>query len=184
MSKQEFLDRLRMALNGRIAPGQVTDNINYYSDYIDAQMRTGKSEEEVLKELGDPRLIAKTIIATSGGAEMYGQGYQDSSNGYYQDEYQKDAYQDTYQGGNYSGNYRNSYRDNNYQGSYRGNGQENGRHHGKVYQMPGWLLAVIIILVVVLVLGLAFSVLSFLMPVLLPIVVVLFLVKLFRDWLN
>lgn len=175
MNKQEFLDRLRMALNGRITPGQVTDNINYYSDYIDAQMRAGKSEEEVLKELGDPRLIAKTIISTSGGSEMYGQGYQDRASGYYQEE----AYQDTYQGGNYSGNYPNGY-----QGSYQESGQDSGRHHGKVYHMPGWLLAVIIILVVVLVLGMVFSVLSFLMPVILPILVVVFLVKLFRDWLN
>ena len=40
------------------------------------------------------------------------------------------------------------------------------------------------VLGVVLILSAVFSVLSFLAPVLLPILVVLFLVKLFRDWLN
>ncbi len=31
------------------------------------EIRKGKSEEEVLSALGDPRLIAKTIIQTNGG---------------------------------------------------------------------------------------------------------------------
>ena len=34
MNKQEFVDRLRMALNGRVSPGLVKDNVNYYEDYI------------------------------------------------------------------------------------------------------------------------------------------------------
>ena len=32
MNKQEFVDRLRMALNGRVSPGLVMDNVNYYRD--------------------------------------------------------------------------------------------------------------------------------------------------------
>ena len=32
MNKQEFVDRLRMALNGRVSPGLVMDNVNYYQD--------------------------------------------------------------------------------------------------------------------------------------------------------
>ena len=66
MSKQEFIDKLSAALNGRISPAQVQDNVNYYSDYINTQIRMGKSEEQVLEELGDPRLIARTIIAANG----------------------------------------------------------------------------------------------------------------------
>ena len=34
MNKQDFMDRLRMALNGRVSPGLVMDNVNYYEDYI------------------------------------------------------------------------------------------------------------------------------------------------------
>ena len=63
-----------------------------------------------------------------------------------------------------------------------------GTHQSKVgnvlAKLPGWVWLILGILVVVLIFGAVFSVLSFLAPVLIPIVVVLFLVKLFRDWLN
>ena len=65
MSKKEFIDKLTGALNGRVAPSVVTDNINYYEDYINMEIRKGRSEAEVLQMLGDPRLLAKTIIATN-----------------------------------------------------------------------------------------------------------------------
>ena len=68
MNKQEFIDRLRAALNGRIPQASVEENVNYYQDYINTEMRKGKTEEEVLELLGDPRLIARTIIQTTPGA--------------------------------------------------------------------------------------------------------------------
>ena len=49
MNKQEFVDRLRMALNGRVSPGLVMDNVNYYQDYINTEIRKGRTEEEVLE---------------------------------------------------------------------------------------------------------------------------------------
>ena len=36
-----------------------------YENYIDTEIRKGRREQEVLEELGDPRLIAKTIIDTA-----------------------------------------------------------------------------------------------------------------------
>ena len=65
MNKQEFIDRLRAALNGRVSPNLVIENVNYYEDYINAEIRKGRTEEEVLNTLGDPRLIARTIIETN-----------------------------------------------------------------------------------------------------------------------
>jgi uncharacterized membrane protein len=62
VEKQEFLDKLRTALAGEVSSKLVSDNVRYYDDYIVTQIRMGKSEEEVLGELGDPRLIAHTII--------------------------------------------------------------------------------------------------------------------------
>lgn len=41
MNKQDFIDRLRMALNGRVSPGLVMDNVNYYEDYINT--RSGRA---------------------------------------------------------------------------------------------------------------------------------------------
>ena len=72
MTKREFLEKLRIALNGKVPGNVVTENLQYYEDYINTEIRKGKSEEEVLDSLGDPRLIARTIIATSGSRENAG----------------------------------------------------------------------------------------------------------------
>lgn len=74
MNRQEFLDKLRLALSGQIAASQVEENIAYYREYISAQVRMGQSEEAVLRNLGDPRLIAKSIISANMGEEQYTQG--------------------------------------------------------------------------------------------------------------
>ena len=63
MSKEEFLDTLRKVLARELSESEVADNINYYWNYIEQQVASGKSEEQVLSELGDPRLIARRIIA-------------------------------------------------------------------------------------------------------------------------
>lgn len=65
MTKYEFSDKLRRALQGRLNASAVESNVKYYEEYIDSQIRQGKSEVEVLDSLGDPRLIARTIIDTS-----------------------------------------------------------------------------------------------------------------------
>ena len=61
MLKQDFLDILRNALSGHLGTSELNENLNYYEGYINAQVRQGRSEEEVLVELGDPRLIARSI---------------------------------------------------------------------------------------------------------------------------
>ena len=62
MSKQEFLDGLRRSLSGGLEAQEINDHIRYYSDYIDSQIRMGTPEEEVMASLGEPRLIAKTLL--------------------------------------------------------------------------------------------------------------------------
>ena len=75
MIKQDFLDKLRISLNGKIAANQVEEHIRYYEDYINVEMRKGKSEEEVMLSLGEPRLIAKTIVETSSKSQYSEYGY-------------------------------------------------------------------------------------------------------------
>ena len=154
MSKQEFLERLRQALNGRVAPGVVTENINYYEDYINMEIRKGRSEEEVLTQLGDPRLIARTIVETNGGSQTQDGGRSVDS------------------GWNSSGGYHERGTD------------RSMNSYGKGFRIPGWMILIVVLVAVVLVVSFVFSVLSMVLPVLLPILVVLFLVKLFRDWMN
>jgi len=62
MTKQEFLDGLRRSLAGGLEAQEINEHIRYYSDYIDSQIRMGISEEEIMSSLGEPRLIAKTLL--------------------------------------------------------------------------------------------------------------------------
>ena len=64
MGKQEFINQLRRSLSSIQDYIFVNDTISYYENYIESQIRMGKTEEEVMQELGDPRLIAKSICAT------------------------------------------------------------------------------------------------------------------------
>ena len=62
MTGQEFLEALARALRSELTEQEVADNIRYYETYISQEMRSGKSEEQVIAQLGDPRLIARTIL--------------------------------------------------------------------------------------------------------------------------
>ena len=65
MSKQEFIEKLRSSLSGQVSAKLVEENMAYYEEYISSQIRMGQTEEEVLRSLGDPRLIAKSIISAN-----------------------------------------------------------------------------------------------------------------------
>lgn len=67
MERQIFLDSLRKSLYGRISEEELAGHIRYYEDYIARQTAGGRSEREVLEELGDPRLLARTIVEAAGG---------------------------------------------------------------------------------------------------------------------
>lgn len=77
MNKEEFLRVLREKLTGEMDEQQILSHIRYYDQYISDKAVNGKSEEAVIEMLGDPRLIARTLIETkeaSGGSyETYGE---------------------------------------------------------------------------------------------------------------
>ena len=66
MTKYEFLNDLKASLIGNVSGQIINENMQYYDEYIAGEVRKGKTEAEVLNELGDPRLIARTIIDTKG----------------------------------------------------------------------------------------------------------------------
>ena len=69
MNKQDFLNSLGAALGSELGAAAAEENVKYYEEYINSQMRMGKSEEEVLRQLGNPKLIARSIIdAKNSGA--------------------------------------------------------------------------------------------------------------------
>lgn len=91
MSKAEFLDGLRRALSATGSSSLIEENLAYYNNYIDAEVSKGRSEEEVLEELGDPRLIARSIMDAGGYTDAvveeepkrssYNESYRDNQNG-------------------------------------------------------------------------------------------------------
>ncbi len=77
MDKIEFLNILREALSQEVNPAVIEQNIRYYEQYINS---TSKEEENrKITELGDPRLIAKTIIEAEKAAREKN-GYHDNQN--------------------------------------------------------------------------------------------------------
>ena len=146
MGKQEFINILRTSLNGQVSAAVISENVTYYEDYINSQIRMGRTEQEVLQSLGNPRLIAKSIIdaskAVGSGSKNYG-GEKDS--GYHQAEAQKNA---------------------------------------RRFKLPIWLVLLLIFLAIFLIMGIIMRLLFFFAPIIMVAFLIVFLVKLFRDWLN
>lgn len=67
MTREEFLQELRIALQGRIPQSQVNEHLKYYKNYIMEESRKGRTEEEVIADIGNPRLAAKTLT------DLYGE---------------------------------------------------------------------------------------------------------------
>ena len=69
MTREEFLRALRAELSNSVSEERIREQLSYYQDYIASECKKGRSEEEVVLELGEPRLLAKTIAdaAEAGG---------------------------------------------------------------------------------------------------------------------
>lgn len=89
MTRTEFMTTLQRALAGGLNSSSVNENMRYYQDYFDTQLRLGKSEEEITAELGNPRLLAKSIIEAA---------KREGRNGYIDAEYEE-----VYEDGTYAG---------------------------------------------------------------------------------
>lgn len=62
MSKQEFLDALRMKLRG-LKARDVEERLNFYSEMIDDRIEEGLSEKAAVEQIGSVDEIASQIIA-------------------------------------------------------------------------------------------------------------------------
>ena len=65
MNRNEFLRILRESLEMSLEQDAINAQLDYYDKYISDEIKNGKTEKEVIEELGDPRLIAKTIKTVS-----------------------------------------------------------------------------------------------------------------------
>ena len=62
MTKSEYINGLQAGLQGEVTQQVLRESVDYYSRYIDDEIAGGKSEQQVLEELGPVQLIVKTII--------------------------------------------------------------------------------------------------------------------------
>ncbi len=85
MTKTEFMEVLQRTLAGSLGSSTVNGHMRYYQDYFDSQLAMGKDEMQITAELGDPRLLAKTIIEAAkregmgGGTPEYDEVYEDGT---------------------------------------------------------------------------------------------------------
>lgn len=165
MNREEFLRQLQEALVGRVPDQVVQENIIYYRRYISEQISGGKSEPEVLRMLGDPRLLAKTIEGTSKFASNRGEAQKNYSD-----------YTNTSFDGNFSSSYNNSY-------NYSDYGYEQDKNT-KQFRMPLWAVLCIVLVILILVLTLAFRVFVFLAPFILMVMAATFVYRIVRNWIG
>ncbi len=150
MDRTEFIERLQRALAGGLGSGLVAENVRYYQEYIDSEIRKGKSEEEVLSMLGDPRLLAKSIIEANKHA---GQSY--GSNRGYDEEAEETVETVDFDG-------------------------DAEKPNGRVVMLPGWLIMLIVTVAVVVLIGLATALFSFFAPVIIVVLIAILIVKIFQ----
>ncbi len=137
MRQEEFLKIFQEALTGKVSDRIIQENINYYRVYINGEVTRGKTEEEVLQALGDPRLLAKTIEESNKFA-----------NG-------DESYTSENDGWSFQGN------------RARQDSQSQSTNVRKKFKMQGWLTLIITAVILIMVVSLVFSVISFFAPVIL-----------------
>ena len=168
MTIQEFLNQLRDSLDGQLPYNEIVANLNYYRDYMAAQQGT-KSEEEITAGLGDPRLIARTIIDTyqmNHENQVHYQSYSYSEDG---------SYQSTKSTGEYTNQEKQS--------------DKKHKRDMKVATISGWLGCLISLFILLIVIGavfwlgtLAFKVFfRFVLPVIIVVAGVSYLVNKFKK---
>lgn len=82
MGRYEFLKKLKEALENDLDHQKVQEHVNYYTQYINEELQKGRTEEEIIEELGDPWMISRTIVGSPGQEEDYGQSQTNSYDGY------------------------------------------------------------------------------------------------------
>lgn len=165
MSKNEFIQGLEAALSGNVPPETVRENLIYYRDYIRTELEKGRTEQDIMDELGDPRLIARTIMDTTPGAEE-GAFEPYHFRGFFGEGSQTGSYS---QGIGYGQDSSYSQNDSYTQGS-------GSRGHVHYYNLNKWYWKLLAVVVVVLFLMLLFTLITGFLSLVIPMLPVLGLI--------
>lgn len=152
MNREEFLQGLQQALSGQIPPSAVQDNLRYYDDYIRTEIRKGRTEAQVMEELGEPRLIARSIVdATPGAGEGAFEEYRSFGSRSFGDEHQQYTQEDE---------------------------REDARGTIRYYDLNKWYWKLLGIVLVIAVVTVVIAVVSGILTILVPMLPAIFLVVL------
>ncbi|MCQ2507839.1 MAG: DUF1700 domain-containing protein [Dorea sp.] len=181
MSKEEFLDKLRTSLSNDFAAAEVQSQLRFYSDYINDEISGGRTEAEVLEELGDPWIIARSLVNSQPEHMMEGGsgGYTEYSEAGYEDDYGYERRRDQ-QSYRDSGSGYGSYRT---QENYYGDGIK-GKITQYLFEHPRFMKGLVIgagILIMMLIFSLVMGLFNLVAPILVPVLVILFVIRLFRG---
>lgn len=154
MTKQVFLRELRIALQGEVNPAAVDEHIKFYEHYIMEEARKGRSEEDIILQLGNPRLIAKTLIDTT---EQFGEATSK--------EYDSESFGQSTMG--------------NEKGFHANYSEEHGWDFrlGNL-KLNSWYGKLLLIAAAILIIVIAANVVAFLLPIVIPVVLVLLVISL------
>lgn len=153
MNKIEFLDILYEQLSGQMPEGNVAAHVQYYRNYIEEEQRKGRSEDDILNELGDPHLIARTLLDTEVGS------------------------------GNpqTTGTYSEPYADNSYEYDNSSSDHKKVKSHSFHLDLTTWYGKLAVILIAAVVIILLCTVLSVLIPVMVIFGIVCFIISKLRS---
>lgn len=152
MSKYEFLNQLGDHLEGYVSATEKQDSLNYYRDYIEEERKLGRTEQEIIDELGSPSGIARSIIEA--------RGLDSRRENSYSSYHSYDAYEEG----------REEYEENPVSGRV---------FHLEGWKMGVGL--VLFVLIIMLILSIVFGVITFLLPVVLPVLIIMFIFKMLNN---
>ena len=150
MTREDFINELRSALSGEVSQLDLNENINYYEHYFNEQERNGRTVEDILEELGNPRLIARTIIDTntkSAQGDSFEQGFDPEH------EEEEDRIRFHVNGKEYHNSIRNA-------------------------KVAIWMIIIIALLIIIGVVAIVANVIGFLAPVLVPLLLIALAIRL------
>lgn len=154
MDRGEFLSLLRKSLEGYIPMDEVESNLSFYRDYFE---ESDKSDKEIIEELGDPRLIARTIIdaykASKGPmADFYTEQARNEFRKEHSERYDEESIQ-----------------------------QNSKRHFGSSFKwyekLAFWLIVAVVIIV-------AIAVIGFVIIYILPAILLIIIIKILVDYFS
>ena len=151
MNKQEFIQKLEEALSGMVDGATLRNQLEFYHEYFQDEIRKGRTEMEIADELGDPWAIAKNLEKTTG----YYTGGQDERQNTSRGDIQEDA------------------------GMGGSNGKSFVYHTNSGFGC--WIFAILFLLIVIGILSLFVGVVKIFAPILFPVLIIVLVIKLFQN---